>query len=690
MVPENRVIIKEIKIIKFGKLKDVTIALSEGLNVIYGKNESGKSTIQLFLKAMLYGFTARKKNGDLLKERDRAVPWLEKRAEGILTLMVNDRKIEIHRSFGRTAAGDRVQVCDAVSGQEIPEYKSENIGEILFDMPVEVFEKTLFIKQNGIFMGGRDDELSGRLINLQTTGDEMVSVLSALEMIETKRRAIKARDARNSRGRLDILQGRLEECKRKKYDLSTQLVQTEQSRKRLAAAKDEFERVNLDIERLEAEYKNSIEQGRTQALRQRLLQIDECDKKLNLIYNNKEYKSSEGLTEEIVAKAAELEREIEMARADSLERADTDERQRISEKQQRANMLLGAGVAISVISIACTIVCAVVLKMIGISVIFAALTLAGLGMFFAGCKVIKSCKNILRKLEDEIHQAELLERERNDKVQALEGELNELLSRFGASSSSELARLCASGAGLRASAESLEAARLGFLGDDSYEDLKKAIKNAFEDKCRGADEIETELKAKRQLQMDLASEIKAIDSKMAYEVKITQIPSDIETEINSIKDEIKTCERQLMVLSETESAIKEAGESWKSEALPRLNERVTDILEKLTGKCSDNVRVSEDYKMRLTTDEGLFDAEYASVGAYEQLYLALRIAVAELIAEQKILFLDDILTAYDDERSALALKFLFDLSHSWQTFLFTCHMADKEKAKELGAHIISL
>ena len=94
--------------------------------------------------------------------------------------------------------------------------------------------------------------------------------------------------------------------------------------------------------------------------------------------------------------------------------------------------------------------------------------------------------------------------------------------------------------------------------------------------------------------------------------------------------------------------------------------------------------------MRLTTDEGLFDAEYASVGAYEQLYLALRIAVAELIAEQKILFLDDILTAYDDERSALALKFLFDLSHSWQTFLFTCHMADKEKAKELGAHIISL
>lgn len=687
---KNSVIIKEIKIIKFGKLKDVTINLSENLNVIYGKNESGKSTIQLFLKAMLYGLAARKKNGDLLKERDRAVPWLEKRAEGILKLMVNDREIEIHRSFGRTAAGDRLQVCDTLSGQEIPEYKSENIGEILFDMSVEVFEKTLFIKQNGVFMGGRDDELSGRLINLQTSGDEMVSVSSALELVEAKRRAIKARDARNSKGRLNILQDRLEQCKRQKYDLSTQLAQTEQSRKRLTAAKEELEKTGIDIDRLEAEYKNSIEQGRTLAVRQRLLQIDECDKKLNLIYNNKEYKSSDGLTEDIVAKAAEIERKLNDARAEDADRADTDEKQRISAKQQRANMLLGAGVAVSVISIVCTIVCAAVLKIIGISLVFAALTLVGLGMFFAGNNVIKSCRNILHSLEDKIRQAELLEREKKDREKALERELEELLSRFEVSSSAELARLCTSGAGLRASARSLEEARLGFLGDDSYEDLKKAVGNVFDDKCREADEIEAELKEKRQLQMNLTAEIKAIDSKMAYEVKITQIPSDIDTEINSIKDEIKACERQLMVLSEAESAIKEAGESWRAEALPKLNERVTDILGRLTGKNSDSIRVSEDYKMRITSEEGLFDAEYASVGAYEQLYLALRIAVAELIAKQKILFLDDILTAYDDERALSALTLLFDLSHSWQTFLFTCHMADKTKAEELGAHIISL
>lgn len=690
MVTENSVIIKEIRIIKFGKLKDLIINPSEKLNVIYGKNESGKSTIQLFLKAMFYGLAARKKNGDLLKERDRAVPWLEKRAEGVLKLMVNGHEIEIHRSFGRTAAGDRLQVCDAVSGQEIAEYKSGNIGEILFDMPVEIFEKTLFIKQNGIFIGGRDDELSGRLLNLQTAGDEMVSALSALEVIEAKRRALKARDARNSKGRLDVLQNRLEECKRQKYDLSTKLAQAEQSRKRLADSSAELEKVGVDIGRLETEYKNSIEQGRTLALRQRIIQIDECDKKLNLIYNNKEYKSSDGLTEDIVARVAELERTIDALRLEPETRAGTEERQRTSEKQQRANMLLGAGIAISAISIVCAVLCVAVLKMIGLSLILAALIFVGIGMFFAGRNIIRTCEDILRELEDKKRQAEILEKERKDREKSLERELSELLSRFDVSNSAELARLCTSGAGLRASARSLEEARLGFLGDDSYEDLKKMAGTIIGDKCREADEIEAELKLKRQLQMDLAAEIKSIDSKMAYEVKITQIPSDIETEINSIKDEIKACERQLMVLSEAESAIKEAGESWKAETLPKLNERVTDILERLTGKSGDSIRVSEEYKMRVTSKDGLFDAEYASVGAYEQLYLALRIAVAELIAEQRILFLDDILTAYDDERAGSALDLLFDLSHTWQTFLFTCHMADKDRAKELGAHIINL
>lgn len=47
--------IKKIKLLKYGKLKDFNIDLDEGINVIYGENEAGKSTVQSFISNSLYG-----------------------------------------------------------------------------------------------------------------------------------------------------------------------------------------------------------------------------------------------------------------------------------------------------------------------------------------------------------------------------------------------------------------------------------------------------------------------------------------------------------------------------------------------------------------------------------------------------------------------------------------------------------
>ena len=47
--------IKEAKIFQFGKLQNQTVTFEPGINVIYGKNEAGKSTLHAFLKAMLFG-----------------------------------------------------------------------------------------------------------------------------------------------------------------------------------------------------------------------------------------------------------------------------------------------------------------------------------------------------------------------------------------------------------------------------------------------------------------------------------------------------------------------------------------------------------------------------------------------------------------------------------------------------------
>ena len=50
-------IIKELKIDAFGKLENKHISLDDKINVIYGSNESGKSTAAAFIRYMLYGFS---------------------------------------------------------------------------------------------------------------------------------------------------------------------------------------------------------------------------------------------------------------------------------------------------------------------------------------------------------------------------------------------------------------------------------------------------------------------------------------------------------------------------------------------------------------------------------------------------------------------------------------------------------
>ena len=47
--------IQELEVKNFGKFTDRRIQMEDGINILYGENESGKSTLHTFIKGMLYG-----------------------------------------------------------------------------------------------------------------------------------------------------------------------------------------------------------------------------------------------------------------------------------------------------------------------------------------------------------------------------------------------------------------------------------------------------------------------------------------------------------------------------------------------------------------------------------------------------------------------------------------------------------
>ena len=88
----------QLNVVEFGGLKNKVVELDGGLNVLWGDNESGKSTMMLFIRFMLYGLPKKGAKGLV---RERALSWDNKRAEGVMTFEHDGRRIRVER---RTAA----------------------------------------------------------------------------------------------------------------------------------------------------------------------------------------------------------------------------------------------------------------------------------------------------------------------------------------------------------------------------------------------------------------------------------------------------------------------------------------------------------------------------------------------------------------------------------------------------------
>ena len=90
--------IKKIYIESFCGMKDRELCFAEGLNVIEGGNESGKSTLCMFIKFMLYGLSGRGAEGEM-SEHQRYVSWQTGRAAGELVVSTAETSYRISRSL---------------------------------------------------------------------------------------------------------------------------------------------------------------------------------------------------------------------------------------------------------------------------------------------------------------------------------------------------------------------------------------------------------------------------------------------------------------------------------------------------------------------------------------------------------------------------------------------------------------
>ncbi|MBR6252576.1 MAG: AAA family ATPase [Clostridia bacterium] len=169
-------VIDNLRINGYGKLKDTDIHLDKGINIIYGRNESGKSTITSFIKSMLYGID-KNKSGNEYSELEKYKPWDNGAFSGSIEYTINDDKYVATREFKNNSTKVFKNDGEDISSSfEKDKSRGIDIGFEQLKIDEDTFENTVFIKQDSIDV----DEVSQsnilqKLSNIIQSGDEDVS-----------------------------------------------------------------------------------------------------------------------------------------------------------------------------------------------------------------------------------------------------------------------------------------------------------------------------------------------------------------------------------------------------------------------------------------------------------------------------------------------------------------------------------
>ena len=171
----------------FGKIKDKRIVFSEGLNSILDNNGAGKTTLATFIKVMLYGMSDTKKMSLDENDRKHYLPWDGSAARGTLTFRVGEREYRIERGFAPKAADDTFTLYDTSTGKVTEDF-SERLGEELFGIDADGFERTVFLSERALTPRSENKSISAKLSDLVGCDGDIGVMDNAMKALEEGRK----------------------------------------------------------------------------------------------------------------------------------------------------------------------------------------------------------------------------------------------------------------------------------------------------------------------------------------------------------------------------------------------------------------------------------------------------------------------------------------------------------------------
>lgn len=276
--------IEKLDIKGFGKFQNQTFTPDEGMNVIYGSNEAGKSTLQAFIRAMLFGLKSRRSKDGVMPALKRYKPWHQGYYGGVLEYSLDDsQRFRVARNFENNtvtlqdAYGNSITQDFPASRDEGPRFAEQHLG-----LTEGCFERTAFIGQMRSILDAEDRKIvAERLINLQQSGDEAISVRRAIKALKDAQLSHIGSERTTTRP-LNLLEAQLADAMRNeqelmelhesKLNLFIELEQLKEETRTLESQLEEALQAQKAREAYEAFVSRSRLYSRLQQYRQELIQ----------------------------------------------------------------------------------------------------------------------------------------------------------------------------------------------------------------------------------------------------------------------------------------------------------------------------------------------------------------------------------------------------------------------------------
>ncbi len=199
--------IKRLAVHNFGKLHDVTLDFYDGINLVCGQNESGKSTLHAFISAMFFGMERGRGRAAKNDAFTKYTPWDGGSYGGVIEIEKDGRTYSLSRNFSGVSA--RCLLTNETDSRDLAPTK-ENLSSILNGLTPSVYQNTISVGQLQAGTGDElSDELTNHIVNLHTAGSFSLDISGAVSSLATEKKHLLNAYDKNSDNEAAELKGRI-------------------------------------------------------------------------------------------------------------------------------------------------------------------------------------------------------------------------------------------------------------------------------------------------------------------------------------------------------------------------------------------------------------------------------------------------------------------------------------------------